>query len=65
MSAEADKLKATLVAAPVGALIGGVTGYFISKKVGYDKTISVISFTMVGVILGSVIGVAIGKKINT
>lgn len=62
MSAEVGKLKESLSAAPLGALAGGILGYLLSKKVGYDKTISVVSFTMVGAIVGSAIGSTINKK---
>ena len=60
---EGEKLKQTVGAAPLGAIAGGIVGYLVCKKLGYDKTISVISFTMVGVIIGSYIGSTIKQKI--
>jgi outer membrane lipoprotein SlyB len=55
-----EKIKSTVTAAPMGAAAGAIVGYFVAKKLGYDKTISVIGFTMVGLIVGS----AIGQKIK-
>ena len=60
---EGSKLKSSVSEAPLGAIAGGIVGYLVCKKLGYDKTISVISFTMVGVIIGSYIGSTINQKI--
>lgn len=60
---EGEKLKQTVSDGPIGAAIGGIVGYMVCKKLGYDKTISVISFTMVGLIIGSYIGSTIKQKI--
>jgi outer membrane lipoprotein SlyB len=59
---EGEKLKSTISEAPLGALGGAIFGYLLAKKVGYEKTISVISFTMVGLIVGSFIGSTIKSK---
>ena len=56
MANEREKLKATITEAPLGAVAGGIIGYMVSKRLGYDKTISVVSFTMVGLIIGSFVG---------
>ena len=59
---EGAKLKNTITEAPLGAIVGAVVGYLVSRKVGYSKEISVVSFTMVGLILGSFIGSSIKSK---
>ena len=61
---EGEKLKKTFTDAPLGAIAGGIVGYLLSKKMGYDKTITVVSFTMVGLIVGSFIGATIKEKSN-
>lgn len=50
------KIKSSITTAPIGAVGGAVIGYLVAKKLGYDKTITVISFTVVGLIIGSAIG---------
>ncbi len=52
----ATKLKSSITNAPLGALGGAIVGYMVSKKLGYDKSFTVIGFTMVGLIIGSAIG---------
>lgn len=64
MNNEASKLKETIIGAPLGAIGGGIIGYLVSKRLGYDKTISVVSFTMVGLIIGAAIGAGVKNKIN-
>ena len=59
---EGAKLKSSVSEAPLGAVGGAILGYLVAKKVGYEKTISVVSFTMVGLILGSFIGSSIKSK---
>ncbi len=46
-----NKIKNTESAAPIAFVIGGVGGYFLAKYLEYDKTVSVVSFTLVGAIL--------------
>ncbi len=60
--AEMQKLKSAVTMAPIGAVGGGIVGYMVAKKLGYEREISVISFTMVGVILGATIGISIRSK---
>jgi len=50
------KIKSSVSAAPIGAVIGGIVMYMVAKKVGYHKTITVVPFTVVGIILGATIG---------
>ena len=50
------KIKSSITAAPIGAAAGAVIGYMVAKELGYEKTITVVSFTMVGLIIGSAIG---------
>ncbi len=64
MPGEAAKLKSSVTAAPLGAVGGAIIGYLVSKKLGYDKNISVISFTMVGLIIGAALGSGIKEKIE-
>lgn len=64
MANEAAKLKETISGAPLGAVGGAIVGYLISKKLGYDKTISVVSFTMVGLIIGAALGAGVKTKLN-
>lgn len=63
MGGEADKLKKTVSDAPLGAIGGAIVGYLICKKMGYEKNISVVSFTMVGLIIGSFLGASIKNKV--
>ena len=63
MAGEADKLKSSISAAPMGAVGGAIIGYLVSKKLGYDKNISVISFTMVGLIIGAALGSGIKERV--
>lgn len=56
-----DKIKSTVSRAPIGALSGAIVGYLIAKKIGYDKTLMVISFTMVGLIIGATLGHSLKK----
>lgn len=62
MTNQVVKLKSTISNAPLGALGGAIVGYFVSKHLGYEKTVSVISFTMVGLIIGSAIGYKIKSR---
>jgi F0F1-type ATP synthase assembly protein I len=64
MAGEAAKLKSSITAAPLGAAGGAVIGYLTAKFLGYEKNISVVSFTMVGLIIGAAVGAAVGKKIT-
>ncbi len=50
------KIKTTVGAAPLGALIGAVAGYIVAKGTGFHKTLLVISFTVVGTVIGASIG---------
>jgi outer membrane lipoprotein SlyB len=56
-----NKVKSTVTAAPIGAVGGAVIGYLIAKKIGYDKTLMVVSFAMVGLIIGATIGQTLKK----
>lgn len=60
---EVAKLKGTISAGPLGAIGGGIVGYMTAKLLGYEKTISVVSFTMVGLIIGAAIGSTIKQKL--
>lgn len=62
MAAEFDKLKTTVHNGPGGAVVGGIAGYLMAKHFGFEKTISVVSFTMVGLIIGASIGFQIKNK---
>lgn len=62
MPNELNKLKNTITLAPIGAIAGAIAGYLVAKKLGHDKSITVISFTVVGVIIGSAIGLNIKNK---
>ncbi len=62
MGGEAEKLRSTITNAPLGALVGAIIGYLVSKKLGYDKNISVVSFTMVGLIIGAALGLNIKQN---
>ncbi len=54
---EATKqFQATISDAPFGALVGAIVGYMVAKKIGRDKTITVISFISVGIAIGTIIG---------
>jgi len=65
MAGEAEKLRASVSNAPLGALAGAIVGYLIAKKLGYEKTVSVVSFTVVGLIIGSALGYGVREKIKT
>ena len=56
-----SKIKTTVVGAPIGALAGVIIGYLVSKKIGYDKTFTVLSFATVGLIIGGTIGQSFKK----
>ncbi len=60
MESAVAKITSSISAAPLGAAAGAIVGYMVSKKLGYHKTITVISFAMVGLIIGT----AIGSKIK-
>lgn len=62
MASAVNKLKDTISGAPLGAVGGAIVGYFVSKKLGYHKSITVVSFTMVGLIIGAAIGAAVKAK---
>lgn len=47
------KIKSTISNAPLGAVIGAAVGYIQAKSAGYDKTLTVFSFIIVGSILGA------------
>ncbi len=64
MAGEFQKLKDTTSRAPLGAIGGAIIGYLTAKRLGYEKNISVISFTMVGIIIGSALGAGVKEKIN-
>lgn len=53
---EAPRLQDSISNAPIGALFGAIGGYLVSKSLGYDKKISVVSFISVGIIIGTIIG---------
>lgn len=57
-----QKIKDTLIGAPIGATIGGIIGWAVAKRIGYDKTLMVISFITVGTIIGGTIGASLIKK---
>ncbi len=59
---EAHKLEDAIIAAPLGAFGGAIAGYLVAKKLGYERNISVVSFTMVGLIIGCAIGAWAGTK---
>ena len=61
MAGGTEKLQKSITGAPLGALVGGFLGYLLSKELGYDKTLSVIGFTMTRLIIGSAIGASIKK----
>lgn len=65
MNQSIEKFKQTIVNGPMGAGIGGVLGYATAKHFGFEKTITVVSFTIVGVLIGASIGYSMktGKKI--
>ncbi len=56
------KIKSDVSVAPLGSLVGGILGYALAKNFGYDKTLTVISFTLVGVITGAILTSKINKK---
>ncbi len=53
---EAQKIQDSITDAPIGALIGAISGYALARGLGYDKKISVVSFISVGIIIGTIIG---------
>lgn len=57
-----EKLTSSVSNAPLGALGGAIVGYLVAKKLGHEKSITVISFTVVGIIIGSAIGLNIKNK---
>ena len=61
---EISKLKDTVTSAPLGAVGGAIVGYLIAKRLGYDKTISVVSFTIVFLIMGAALGMGVKQNIN-
>lgn len=48
-----NKIAKNVSAAPIGAIGGAIVGYLVSKKLGYDKTLTVVSFAMVGILIGA------------
>ncbi len=62
MAGEVGKLTSSVTNAPLGALGGAIVGYLVAKKLGHEKSITVISFTVVGLLIGSAIGYNIRKK---
>lgn len=50
-----DKLKTDIFHAPLSAIVGGSLGYLLARNVGYDKTLPVVSFVVVGMITGAVL----------
>lgn len=61
MESALPKIKSGIEAAPVGAVVGIVSGYLLAKSLGYHKTITVIPF----MVIGTIVGAAIGSKVNT
>lgn len=59
-----SKIKSTTIANPIGVFVGAIGGYMVAKKLGYNKTIAVISFTIVGAVLGGSIGNYLNGKID-
>lgn len=59
----AQKIKGSVSAAPIGAAAGVVIGYLVAKKLGYEKTITIVSFSIVGIIIGSAIGSTVKERI--
>lgn len=57
-----EKIKNSIVNAPVGAIAGAITGYVIAKNVGYHKTFVVVSFAMVGIIIGTTLEYKLRNK---
>jgi len=57
------KITSSVTAAPIGAVAGTVIGYLVAKQLGYEKTITVISFTVVGLLIGSAVGYKIKNTI--
>ena len=59
MDLASNKIIKSVNGAPIGAAIGAITGYLVAKQLGYDKTLTVISFTTVGTLIGAAIGAEI------
>ena len=59
MNLASNKIVKSVTGAPIGAAIGAFGGYLVAKQLGYDKTLTVISFTMVGILIGASIGARI------
>ncbi len=62
MAGGVEKLTSSVSNAPLGALGGAIVGYLVAKKLGHEKSITVVSFTVVGLIIGSAIGLNIKNK---
>ena len=60
-----ELLKTTIENGPAGAVLGGISGWAIAKHFGFEKSITVVSFTIVGLIVGASIGYRLktGSKI--
>lgn len=56
-----DKVKSTVTRAPLGAIAGACIGYLVAKHIGYDKTLMVVSFAMVGLLIGGTVGQSLKK----
>ncbi len=57
MSGAAEKLKSSITSSPYGAGVGALLGYMTAKYFGYDKSLPIISFIVVGMIIGSSLSV--------
>lgn len=56
------KITSSVRNAPIGSLIGVLAGWSVSKMLGYEKTLTVASFIVVGAIVGSAIGWSVKNK---
>lgn len=65
MNTSIEKVKSTVASGPIGAIIGAGAGYCLAKHFGFEKSIPVISFMVVGVLIGASIGYSLktGNKI--
>jgi hypothetical protein len=55
MESTINKLKADISSGPLGAIVGGTLGYLLAKNFGYDKTLTVVSFVVVGGLTGAIL----------
>lgn len=56
-----EKIKSDIARAPLGALVGAIVGYVAAKKLGYNKTLTVVGFITVGTIIGGAIAYKMKK----